>query len=137
MTLRTFLILLVGCSLAGIVYAATGPANHDADAINRWFDDLLLIVSRARGLIEPIVGLAVAVMLAMQYLSLRRQKETTATVKEVHVAQVAATAERKEQASTLAAQNDVLADVKQTVETVKAAVAPSEPITEQPKDYPT
>jgi len=79
MNLRTFLILLVGCSLAGIAYAAaSSPGNHDADTINRWFADILLIIKNLQGLIEPLVGLAIAVILAQNFIQLKRQKAAMA-----------------------------------------------------------
>ncbi len=90
-------------------FAAT--SNPDAGVINRFFADILLVVNNLKALIEPLVGLAIAVMIAMQYVSLRRQK--------------VAKDERASQTEVLAAQNTVLADVRDSVEHVKAAVTPS------------
>jgi hypothetical protein len=75
-TVIILMILLVLISVA--VNAAPSGAAHDADIINRFFADLQLILSGLKGLIEPIVGLGVAVMIAMQARSLSNQKQSKA-----------------------------------------------------------
>jgi K+-sensing histidine kinase KdpD len=100
-----------GLVIATAAFASTGTPH--AAAINAFFADILLVVSNLKSLIEPIVGLAVAAMIAMQYVTMRRQTQSKA--------------ERAEQTTVLAEQNDQLAHISRQVETVKAVVTPPEP----------
>lgn len=105
-------IIIIAFLLTVASTAAATPAGH-ADAINAFFADILLVVNNLKGLVEPIVGLAVAVMIAMQAITMRRQKK--------------AQNERTEQTSTLASQNDALAHISRQVETVKNVVTTTAP----------
>jgi hypothetical protein len=103
------ILLCFALLLSGYAVAATiDPASNDAATINRWFDDVLLIISRLKGLIEPILALGLGVMLALQAWSLRRQK--------------VATAERGVIGAVLANQDNALSHITQQVQTVKESV---------------
>jgi hypothetical protein len=124
MNLRTFLILIVGLSVMGIAYAATAaPTNHDADFINRIFDDGDLIFKRLAGWFSAMTALASTAAFIYLRLVAKHSKETAQKVEDVKTGQAVATVERQTQASKLE-------DVKQAVQTVQAAVAPP---SEEPK----
>jgi hypothetical protein len=108
-----YILALIACVLVTTAWAST--SDPAADAINHGFDMLLLILDRAKGLIEPIVGLAVAVMIAMQYVSLRHQRVAASERKDQ-------TAVLSDQTATLNQQNQVLAHVTEQVQTVKESV---------------
>ena len=77
-TVIILMILLVLISVA--VNAAPSGAERDASFIKRIFDDIHLIIDGLYGLVQPLIGLGVAVMLGLQAKSLRNQKQSKATL---------------------------------------------------------
>ena len=75
-TVILLMILLVLISVA--VNAAPSGAERDASFIKRIFDDIHLIIDGLYGLVQPLIGLGVAVMLGLQAKSLRNQKQSKA-----------------------------------------------------------
>jgi hypothetical protein len=70
-------ILLVLISVA--VFAATPEKTaSDAASIGRFFTDIHLIIDGLVGLVQPLIGLGVAVMVGLQVKSLRNQKQSKA-----------------------------------------------------------
>lgn len=83
---------------------AAASIGH-ADEINGFFQDIQLIITGLKGLIEPLMALLIAVTIALQTIMMRQQKKSKA--------------ETKEQTEILKGQNEVLENVRQSVETVK------------------
>ena len=81
MTMKRWLLIWLALALvlfSLLAFAAPSREASDAAAINRFFADIHLIIDGLMGLVQPLIGLGVAVMVGLQVKSLRNQKQSKA-----------------------------------------------------------
>ncbi len=119
---KSFLYLVLAIILGLVSWVAFGqtpadPAARDAAAINRFFADIQLVLQGLKGLVEPLVGLGVAIGIGLQARVLRNQR--------------LATADRAETKQILTKQDDTLATIHSAVAAPPVVVVTSAPESEK------